>query len=343
VLLPFPQNSADAKARRNQFVTDLYAGMLLARDSLAKNQVQLNLFTYDAPADTNKIKATLALPEMASMDLIIGPVYKNASNLITRYAQQYNVNSINPLSDDASLVKDNQHVYLFESSIKTQARQSAAYAIQNFPLKTAIILTESNRDDTAFANTYRREFERLGGKVKTYQKFNPRKTSIATLLSSLDLKTAGHLLILSNTPGVAIYTLSQLEQADSNIPVLTYPSWLQVNQLALNQFNNRNFYFIYPKFIDNTLPGPQQFRQKYSSLFHVPPSVYAYSGFEMMYYFGQALQKYGRNFTSGLQNEGPVSGVIFSGIGYTGAHDNQYVPLLKMENLQLIVANPIFR
>ncbi|QMU28996.1 ABC transporter substrate-binding protein [Adhaeribacter radiodurans] len=343
VLLPFPQNDAEAKARRNQFVTDLYAGMLLAQDSLAKQQIQLNLFTYDAPADTNKIKTTLQLPELASMDLIVGPVYKSANKIISRYTQQHTVNSINPLSDEISLVKNSPNLFLFESSITTRAKQSAAYAYQNFPDKTAIILAETNKEDTAFANVYKREFERLGGKITQYTKFNPKNTSVATLLSAIDLTAIGHLLLLSNTPSVAINTMSRLALIDSSTPIITYPSWLNINQISLNQFDNRNIYFIYPKFIDNTLPGPQQFRRKYASRYNVPPSVYAYSGFEMLYYFGQILQKYGPQFNGGLQNEGPVSGVVFQGIGYAGAQDNQYVPLLKMENLQLTVANPIFR
>ncbi|PSR52438.1 hypothetical protein AHMF7605_02305 [Adhaeribacter arboris] len=343
VLLPFPQTEAEAKARRNQFVTDFYAGMLLAQDSLAIQQIQLNLFTYDAPADTNKIKATLQMPELASMDLIVGPVYKSANKIISQFTRQHNLNSINPLSEDLSLVKTSPNLYLFESSVTTRARQSAAFAYQNFPVKNTIILAETTKEDTSFANAYKREFERLGGKITLYKRFNPKITSAATLLSAIDLTTIGHLLLLSNTPSVAISTLSQLALTDATIPVITYPSWLNVNQISLNQFDNRNIYFIYPKFIDNTLPGPQQFRRKYAARFNVPPSIYAYSGFEMLYYFGQILQKYGRQFNSGLQNEGPVSGVVFQGIGYAGAQDNQYVPLLKMENLQLNVVNPIFR
>ncbi len=343
VLFPFPTTVTEAKARRNQFVTDLYAGMLLAQDSLAKQQIQLNLFTYDAPADTNKIKATLQLTEMAGMDLIVGPVYKSANKIITRFTRQHNINSINPLSDDLYLVKNSPNLYLFESSVTTRARQSAAYAFENFPLKTAIIIAENNQEDTAFANAYKREFERRGGIINLYKKFNPKTTSGAKLLADIDLKTAGHLLLLSNTPSVAVYTLSSLEQGDATTPLVTYPSWLNVNQISLSQFNNREIYFIYPKFIDNTLPGPQQFRRKYTARYYVPPSVYAYSGFELLYYFGQILQKYGSRFNGGLQNEGPVSGVVFQGIGYAGAQDNQYVPLLKMENLQLNVVNPIFR
>lgn len=343
LLLPFPQNATDAKARKNLFVTDLYAGMLLARDSLAKQQIELNLFAYDAPADTNKIKATLQIPEMASMDLIVGPVYKSASKIIARFAQQHGINSINPLSEDLSVVKNNPKLYLFEASISTRARQSAAYAFQKFPVKTGIIISETTREDTAFANAYRKEFERLGGKITLYKKFNAQNTSGANLFTNVDLKTTGHIILLSNKPSVAVYTLSNLDQNNITIPLITYPSWLNVNQISLSQFDNREIYFIYPKYIDHTLPGAQHFRRKYAGLFHVPPSVYAYSGFEMLYYFGNVLQKYGSKFNGGLQAEGPVSGILFQGIGYAGAQDNQYVPLLKMENSQLTVVNPIFR
>ena len=46
LLLPFPLGEKDdAALRKNQFITDLYTGIALARDSLAKQNILLNLFS----------------------------------------------------------------------------------------------------------------------------------------------------------------------------------------------------------------------------------------------------------------------------------------------------------
>jgi hypothetical protein len=81
----------------------------------------------------------------------------------------------------------------------------------------------------------------------------------------------------------------------------------------------------------------------------MPPSVYAYAGFEMMYYFGTLLQNYGPNFNQALAADGLKPGVFYQGIGYTDRSarnevrkDNQYIPITKLENLQLTVVNPVF-
>jgi hypothetical protein len=70
--------------------------------------------------------------------------------------------------------------------------------------------------------------------------------------------------------------------------------------------------------------------------------VFAHSGFELLYYFGTQLHQHGPAFQQGLANSGPISGALFLGIGYpSGAHDNQYVPLTKLERLEVEVQNPV--
>jgi hypothetical protein len=70
--------------------------------------------------------------------------------------------------------------------------------------------------------------------------------------------------------------------------------------------------------------------------------VFAFTGFELLYYFGSQLHQNGPAFQQNLAASGPVSGSVFQGIGYPGgAHDNQYVPFTKLERLELEVLNPV--
>lgn len=167
LLLPFQLNQPYSQtARKNQFVTDMYAGMKLAQDSLMQQGININLFTYDTSADTVGVKRVLELPEVQQMDLLIGPIYKSTAKVAARYAAKNNINVINPLSQDVDMAKGNNNVFLFESSIATQARQAATFAYQNFSPKTATILFENAKEDTTFAYFYRQQFQKLGGKVK---------------------------------------------------------------------------------------------------------------------------------------------------------------------------------
>ena len=344
VLLPFEFADKSWETRhKNQFVTDLYAGLRLAQDSLQREGHPVQLFAYDTGADTTQLKQVLALPELASMDMIIGPIYKSGSKLLARYAQQRQIICINPLSQDGDLVLDNGWHYLFEPSTTTQARQAAQFAFNTFTSRTAAVLYEDTKDESAFGQAYKTAYEALGGKVQVLRRVNSDvDESLAASLADVDLKTIGHLVVASDTRKIGPYVLKQLQTQNVRVPIITDASWIDNPRVSLGQLDARDVYFIQPKYLDRTALGVRRFRQLYMQQQNQPPSVFAFTGFELLYYFGQQLHQYGPTFQQNLAASGPVSGSLFQGIGYpAGAHDNQYVPFTKLEHLELEVLNPV--
>ncbi|TPE46439.1 hypothetical protein FJM65_02120 [Pontibacter mangrovi] len=351
LLLPFQLNQNYATtARKSQFITDMYAGMKLAQDSLQQLGINVNLYSYDTGADTASVKRVLETPEVQSMDLIIGPVYKSAARVAARYAAKNNINIVNPLSQDLEMAAGNDNVFLFESSAATQARQAATYAFQNFAPKSAIILYENTPADSAFAIQYRNQFQQLGGKIKVFKKIKPKEaTATAAAFRDLKLEGTGHMAVFSDKMIAAMNATSLLQGKAPELPLITYDSWLDINQITLQQLDYLQVYFISPKYVNKLSPVSKSFTEKYVSKYNLPPSQYAYAGYEMIFYFGQMLHQYGPQFNGQLASAGLHPGVFYSGIGYSAPTqgnqaqpDNQYVPLLKLENLELTVVNPIF-
>lgn len=350
VLLPFQLKQDYATtARKSQFITDMYAGMQMAQDSLQQMGIHINLYTYDAGADTATVKRVLDTPEMKSMDLIIGPVYKTTARVAARFGAQHNINVINPLTQDLEMAAGNSNVFLFESSVATQARQAATYAYQNFSPKTAVILYENTKDDTTYANNYRRQFQKLGGKVTVFKRINPAEAAAtATAFRSLSLQGVGHMAVFSGKMTAAMNATSLLQSKAPELPLITYDSWLDINQITLQQLDYLQVYFISPKYVNKQNSLNKSFLEKYSRKYNLPPSPYAYAGYEMLFYFGQLLHQYGPQFNGQLATSGLKPGVFYSGVGYTDQSqrgqvqpDNQYVPILKLENLELTVVNPV--
>ncbi|MBW7467872.1 ABC transporter substrate-binding protein [Pontibacter aydingkolensis] len=351
LLLPFQLNQDyQQTARRSQFVTDMYAGIKLAQDSLQKQGININLYTYDTGADTASVNRVLNLPELKQMDLLVGPLYKSTAKVAARFAAQNNINVVNPLSQDLEMVRGNTNAFLFESSVATQARQAATYAYQNFSPKTAAILFENAKDDTTFAYHYRQQFTKLGGKVRTYRKVNSSQaTATATLFNGLNLDDLGHIAVFSDKMTAAVNATSVVQSKASKLPIVTYDKWLDISQITLRQLDNLEVYFISPKYFAKQSPANNWFRKKYVSKFNMAPSAYAYAGFEMMYYFGTLLQTYGPQFNQQLQATSIKPGVFISGFGYIDPssrnevrQDNQFVPITKLDNLQLTVVNQVY-
>ncbi|UOQ99703.1 ABC transporter substrate-binding protein [Hymenobacter sp. 5317J-9] len=343
VLLPFELSDPSWQTiRKNQFVTDLYAGLRLAQDSLQRAGHPIQLFAYDTGADTLTLKQVLALPELAGMDLLIGPVYKSGARLLARYAREHQIVCVNPLSQDADLVLNNPWHYLFSPSTATQGRVAAQFALNAFGAgRPGVVLHEDSKDDAAFANSYKAAYETDGGKIGTLRRFNPDvDESLNAAFTGLDLANASHLTVYSDNRRVGPAAFKQWQQLPAATrPALLCPgSWLDNARLDVSQLAAPGVYMLQPKYYDEQGAGFRRFRQLYLQRQHLPPSVFASQGFELMLYFGTALFQYGPAFQANLANAGVTPGAIFDGMNYSnGAHDNQVVPIVKLSNLELQV------
>lgn len=343
VLLPFELSDPSWQTqRKNQFVTDLYAGLRLAQDSLQRAGRPLQLFAYDTGADTTVLKQVLALPELAGMDLLIGPVYKSGAKLLGRYAREHQIVCVNPLSQDADLVLDNPWHYLFGPSAATQGRLAAQFALTAFgTARPALVLHEDTKDDATFATAYKAAYEAQGGKMPPLRRFDPDVSeSLGTALAGPELATASHLVLASDDRRVGPSALSvwQQQPAATRPPLVVPGAWLDNPQLDGQQLNTPGLYFVQPRYYDEQAAGFRRFRRLYLQRQHLPPSVFAMQGFELLLYFGSALFQHGPTFQAGLASALPTPGAVLQGQSYAGgAHDNQVVPIVKFNNLELQV------
>ncbi len=364
VLLPFElADPSEATQRKNQFVTDLYAGLRLAQDSLQHLGQTLQLFAYDTGGDTLQLKKVLALPELAGMDLLVGPVYKSGAKLLARYARDHQIICVNPLSQDGDMVLDNPWHYLFGASAATQGRLAAQFAATAFGVgKPALLLHEDNKDDTDFANAYQTTYEALGGKIGSRRHFNSATDeSLYAAFTGLDTPNSSHLVVVSDSRRVGpsafaarTYTVpvppplpgarplppgrKPPTPATARLPLLVPGSWLDNPRLDLDQLAEPATYFVQPQFYDEQADSYRRFRLAYLQRQHLPPSLFAAQGFELLWFFGNALHQYGTNFQDGLAAAGPATGAVFGGQGYpAGSHDNQVVPITKVDDLEVKV------
>lgn len=340
VLLPFElQDNSWQTQRKNQFVTDLYAGLRLAQDSLQRAGHPVQLFAYDTGADTLTLKSVLALPELAGMDLLVGPVYKSGAKLLARYAREHQIICINPLSQDADLLTNNAYHYLYSPSAATQGRLAAQFAASAFGIgRPAVLLHEDVKDENDFALAYQAAYEEAGGKILASRAFHPEDpASLSAAFVGLDLAAASHVAVASDNRKAGPTAFAALFAVPgATRPALLVPgSWLDNPSLGLGQLGGGNVYYYHPKYFDAQRPSFRRFRQLYLAKQNLPPSNFASQGFELLLFFGTALQQFGPAFQGGLATVGPLPGVIFEGLSYPGgAHDNQVVPIVKLSNLE---------
>lgn len=332
-----PLGLDDADPRRAQFGQELYAGLKLAADSLRSLGTLVDLRAYDLSNDTVATNALLAQPDLGAVELIVGPVYKGPSRLVARATAGRPIAVVNPLSEDGSLLAGSPSLFLFRPSVQTQARAAAGLAYARFEPKTAALLVEETKDDAAFAAAFRAEFERLGGRITVEEKvasqlYRTRMTEKVNALAIDSLET-GALVVVSKEKNLAQQVCGRMERDNRRLPVLAPAAWLEMPELSLDQFTDREFYFLAPAYRDVASAGNRQFRRAWQARYGVPPSDYARAGFELLFTFAPLVRPGGAGLAAGLSQRGLQPGPLSPALGYpNGARDNQGVSILRLTN-----------
>jgi len=157
VLLPFMYQSLDdmSMIKRNKFVMDLYAGMVLAADHLSDQGIAIELLPYDTRRSKPATSGILEREELKSMDLIVGPLYPGPFELVNAFSKEYRINMINPLSGNRQIIDDNQFSFLLKPTYETMAKVAANYAQTTFEDDEDLLIFYEDEDRfAAMAGVY---------------------------------------------------------------------------------------------------------------------------------------------------------------------------------------------
>jgi hypothetical protein len=338
VLFPFmykelnPENAQ----RPNQFVLDLYEGIKLAVDSLKKKGININLYPYDTEKDISKVTALLQLPELAYMDMIIGPVYPAHNALVNEFAYNNQICIVNPLSNNSKLMENNPFVFLYQVTYEDKALDAAEFASANFtnPLpanNNVMIFYEDNNKDSLLAVKYKEAVTEKKFNVTVFEKAVVPK--VQQLLSdSVKLSYVSHIFVASDDLTLAANVISKLEVSQMPIPLFTKEEWLEFRLLSFQQLERRQVYFLDQDYVDYGKPSVKSFKRTFINDMNLLPTTYAYEGYDLMFLFGSALKLYGNNFRDGLQKAGFIPGKIFPGYDYTASNSNRFIPITKFQD-----------
>jgi ABC-type branched-subunit amino acid transport system substrate-binding protein len=344
VLFPFmlKELNTEGSSRPNQFVLDMYEGIRIAVDSLKKTGVSINLFAYDTEKEISKLTSLLELPELAGMDLIIGPVYPSHIPLVSEFAAKNQILVVNPVSTNPKVLENNPYQFLFQSSLDDQAAATAQYAKDNFSnpesKNNVIIFFGPDSKDSLLAMKYKELAEANAFPVKVFEKGIPARAQLL-LSDSIRLKAYSHIFIASSDITFAANAISALEVSQKNIPVIVRSEWLQYRNLSFDQLERRGVHFIHQDYLRNEEPSVKSFKKAYFSRQSIYPSPFAYQGYDLMLIFGNALKQYGNYFKDPLQKAGFMPGKIFPGYDFSGSSSNKFVPITKFQEHELILVN----
>lgn len=344
VLLPF--NIQDKMNwRRSGRELEMYEGIRLAVENYnEKKGAKFNVLPYDTKRDTGHVKALLALPEMANMDLIIGPSRTSTSKIVSRFSEAQQIHVVNPLNGDPTL--GNDYTKLFKPAYDVIGEELAQIAIDSFPKRHVVIFYNATKQDSMAAMSYKLALEASDKVVDTFKEITRKNTTdMSYVLRRVEMDSLSHIAVFNKEDLVATSFMSALEgriatiESDEDyeggpidIPVIAPIEWLDIYIIQFEQFIRRRVHFYDPSYIDLDGQKVSLFRGEMKERLGIKPSGdYAAIGYDMMWYFARVMNKYGNVFTDELGKEVPAEGVNFTTINFLNSNSNTVVPLLKLD------------
>jgi hypothetical protein len=359
-LFPFLVNTLGPSParKRNQFVLDLYEGMKLAVDTLARQGIKISLRAYDTERSAAKIKRLLEREELKNSDLIVGPLFPEENQPIQEFSKQYKINLFNPVSNNADLIRDNPYGFLFQPSLETLGEQSAKFLghYQTTNKKCMVFMGDTKRD-SALARGFLKGVAQTNLKIVQIERFSKEESRrITQILATptefdefkypkqftLPKDSLGCVFVASDDPLIYAKVISSITTRGDNVTILGSENWL--DQMSdYEKLQSLGIILFAPNFTATDNPAYKAFNRKFIQTHGRTSRTSAYTdyakaGYEFMLFAGQMLKKHGVYFQDALNRE-IVKGVLTPAYDFQFSRDNRHVPFIRFKNGELVLAD----
>lgn len=359
VLFPFVVSTIDVTPtrKRNQFVLDMYEGMLLAVDTLAKQGIKISLRAYDTERSPERIKSILLMRELKSSDMIVGPLFVEENAMIQEFSHVNQINLFNPISNNYELIKDNFYGFLFQPSYETLGSQSAEYLAGTKKNKKCMVFYGDNKRDSALAAGFIAKAQQSGLMVlRTERVSKETSRKILDILATptefdefkypkqftLPKDSIGSVFVASDDPLIYTKVISSVETRGDSVTIVGSENWLDQSSVDYSKYETLRIVLYGPNFSADNNPAYQNFQRKFvkehgRNSSAAPYTNYAKIGYDFMLFAGNTMKKHGLYFQDAIKKQKQVPGYLTPGYDFTAGRTNQYVPFIKFQNGKLIL------
>ena len=308
VLLPFMTGSTANMDEQIRMV-EYYEGFLMAVDSLKKQGVSVDLYTYDTKGRKENLSNILARKEMKDMDIIFGPAKNNEIDVLTAFAEKNKIRLVIPFAPKVDQVFKNPHIYQVNTPQSYLYSEVYEHFNRKFSDSNVIFINSGNgdREKDEFIKGMKAELKDNGINYRDFtltDNFYEIINVMDTLRNNIFIPTSGKSTAL-------VKILPQLTQIRREKPhymmnMFGYPEWQTYTNDHLASFYELDTYFYSSFYTNNLFPAAVNFTHAYrrwysKDMANIYPK-YGMLGYDTGYFFLKALAKYGNKMEENLSS-----------------------------------------
>ena len=291
VTLPFVEKSERAKK-----MIEFYQGFLMAADSVKKEGLSLDIYTYSSGTTEADIMEILGKPEVAQLDILFGPVDEQQLPATIQFCKDHNIKLVLPFINEQSTI-GNPHLYIACPNNVVSIAEAASLVTKAYADKNFIILKSNydNNKGVLFTQTLSDMLSKKGNIVHILNINSDDSSYEAAMNQNKD-----NIIVPDNpsikTLNILISNLNTFRQKypQYNISLLGYPEWQVYTDKLLNSFFTFDTYIYSPYYYNALAASTKSFEQAFTKNFGKPMAInfprYAMMGFDIAIYFLHELQ-----------------------------------------------------
>ena len=308
VLLPFMAGSTTNQDEQLRMV-EYYEGFLMAVDSLKKQGVSIDLYTYDTKGKTATTNNILAKKEMKEMDIIFGPANTQDMDALASFADKNDIRLVVPFAPKVDEVFKNPHIYQVNTPQSYLYSEVYEHFTRKFGDCNVIFLNASNgdREKDDFIKGLKSELRNDGISYRDFTvtgNFYELTTVMDTLKNNVFIPTSGKSTALVKI--LPQLTQIRRERPHYNMNLFGYPEWQTYTNDYLASFYEIDTYFYSSFYTNNLFPAAVNFTHSYrrwysKDMANIYPK-YGMLGYDTGYFFLKVLSKYGNKMEENLSS-----------------------------------------
>ena len=291
--------------RNSESFVQFYEGVLIAVDSMQKTGMQINLNVFDTQQKVDSIRQFIYSEEFLKTDLIIGPVYQSVQKEVAQIAAKNRIPIVSPLASQSGITKSNSQYYQVIPSREYIAEKTAEMVAEEYFNSNFIVVRTAAYEGTPEGRLVELIQEKLfnsgflskrnGVNFTVYDFKNEGPFGLRRIMSH---SKENVVYIPSTDEGelsVAISNVNNLAD-DYSITLIGSNRFQNYHSINVEHYHNLKLRYIAPYWIDYENPVAVQFIEKFKNNFGTEPSSIGVQGYDVAFYFFNALNYFGKGF-----------------------------------------------
>ncbi|MCX6232537.1 MAG: LysM peptidoglycan-binding domain-containing protein [Bacteroidetes bacterium] len=324
-----------------------YEGFMQVVDTMAKQGLNLKVFTYDMPDDTALTASFLKKNDLSKMDLIVGPFFYKTFKIVAEYAKNEKIPIINPFSERRNILENNPYAFKLTPAYDNQVDNIVKYLADSFPTANILLIHNAKELEKKHAECFKTAINTIF-KEKSVKE-NPAKEIIysqagfAGLQAKLSAEKENMIITLIESELFVTGYISKLNSIkDRKITLIAPIQWKNFDKIETEYFIKLNTHFYEPNFVDYNEVDTKAFIKRFREKYLTEPNEMAFAGYDVALFFLSALSNFGTDFQQYLPNikaHTLQTNFVFKRAGENNGFENTFVNIYKMQDFKYVGVN----